>query len=35
MYYDLNASYWWFGMKKDVAKYIALSDTCQRVKAEY
>jgi hypothetical protein len=35
MYHDLKATYWWYGMKRDVAKYIALCDTCQRVKAEH
>jgi transposase InsO family protein len=34
MYYDLKATYWWNGMKRDVAEYVALCDTCQRVKAE-
>jgi hypothetical protein len=28
MYHDLNATYWWYGMKKDVAEYVALCDTC-------
>jgi hypothetical protein len=35
MYHDLNATYWWYGMKRDVAKYVVLCDTCQRVKAEH
>jgi hypothetical protein len=35
MYHDLKATYWWYGMKRDVAEYIALCDTCQRVKAEH
>jgi hypothetical protein len=35
MYRDLKATYWWYGMKRDVAKYVALCDTCQRVKAEH
>jgi hypothetical protein len=35
MYHDLKATYWWYGMKRDVAKYVALYDTCQRVKAEH
>jgi hypothetical protein len=35
MYHDLKTTYWWYGMKRDVAKYIALCDTCQRVKAKY
>jgi hypothetical protein len=32
---DLKVSYWWYGMKHDVANYVALCDTCQRVKAEH
>jgi hypothetical protein len=35
MYHDLMATYWWYGMKRDVAKYVALCDTCQRVKVEH
>jgi hypothetical protein len=35
MYCDLKATYWWYIMKRDVAKYVALCDTCQRVKAEH
>jgi hypothetical protein len=35
MYHDLKATYWWYGMKKDIAKYVALCDTCHRVKAEH
>jgi hypothetical protein len=29
MYHDLTATYWWCGMKRDVAEYVALCDTCQ------
>jgi hypothetical protein len=29
MYLDLKATYWWYGMKRDVAEYAALCDTCQ------
>jgi hypothetical protein len=29
MYHDLNAIYWWYGIKRDVAEYVALCDTCQ------
>jgi hypothetical protein len=29
MYHDLEATYWWYVMKRDVAEYVALSDTCQ------
>jgi hypothetical protein len=35
MYHDLNATYWWYGMKRDVAEYVALCDTYQRVKAKH
>jgi hypothetical protein len=35
MYHDLKATYWWYGMKRDIAKYVALCDTCQRVKTEH
>jgi hypothetical protein len=35
MYYDLKATYWWYGMKRDVAEYVALCDTCQQVKAKH
>jgi hypothetical protein len=29
MYHDLKATYWWYSMKRDIAEYIALCDTCQ------
>jgi hypothetical protein len=35
MYLDLKGKYWWYGMKRDVAEYVALCDTCQRVKAKH
>jgi hypothetical protein len=35
MYHDLKATYWWYGMKRDITEYVALCDTCQRVKAEH
>jgi uncharacterized protein involved in tolerance to divalent cations len=35
MYHDLKATYWWYGMKRDIAEYVALCDTCHRVKAEH
>jgi hypothetical protein len=34
-YHALKATYWWYGMKRDVAEYVALCDTYQRVKAEH
>jgi hypothetical protein len=33
MYHDLKSRYWWYGMKRAVAEYVALCDNCQRVKA--
>jgi hypothetical protein len=35
MYLDLKEKYWWFGLKRHVAEYVAMCDTCQRVKAEH
>jgi hypothetical protein len=35
MYHNLNATYWWYDMKRDIAKYVAICDTCQRVKIEH
>jgi uncharacterized protein involved in tolerance to divalent cations len=35
MYHDLKATYWWYGMIGDIAEYVALCDTCQRVKVEH
>jgi hypothetical protein len=35
MYHDIKATYWWYGMKRDVVKYVVLCDTCQRVKARH
>jgi hypothetical protein len=32
MYKDLKTRYWWYGMKRDIAEYVSLGDTCQRVK---
>jgi hypothetical protein len=34
MYHDLKSRYWWFGMKRAIAEYVALCDSCQRVKAK-
>jgi hypothetical protein len=35
MYHDLKSKYWWYGMKRAIAEYVALCDNCQRVKAEH
>jgi hypothetical protein len=34
MYHILKSRYWWYGIKRAIAKYVALCDNCQRVKAE-
>jgi hypothetical protein len=31
----LKTRYWWYGIKRDIAKYVSLCDTYQRVKAEH
>ncbi|WP_265645604.1 integrase zinc binding domain-containing protein, partial [Escherichia coli] len=35
MYNDLKKSYWWQGLKRDVAKFVGRCITCQQVKAEH
>jgi hypothetical protein len=35
MYQDIKTHFWWHSMKRDVAEYVALGDTCQRVKAKH
>jgi hypothetical protein len=35
IYKDLKTRYWWYDMKRNIADYISLCDTCQRVKAEH
>jgi hypothetical protein len=35
MYLDLKTRYWWRGMKKEIAQYVARCDTCQRTKADH
>ncbi|WVZ84376.1 hypothetical protein U9M48_031414 [Paspalum notatum var. saurae] len=32
---DLKERFWWYGMNRAVAEYVAVCDTCQRVKAEH
>ena len=29
MYLDLKEKYWWYGLERDVAEYVALCDTCR------
>ena len=35
MYLELKEKHWWYGLNRDVAEYVAICDTCQRVKAEH
>ncbi|XP_075076929.1 uncharacterized protein LOC142163527 [Nicotiana tabacum] len=35
MYHDLRQLYWWNGMKKDIATFVAQCPNCQQVKTEY
>jgi hypothetical protein len=35
MYLDLKEKYWWHGLKRDVVEFVALCDTCKKVKAEH
>jgi hypothetical protein len=35
MYQDLKERFWWHGMKREIASYIARCDVCQRIKAEH
>ena len=32
MYHDIKTTYWWSGLKKEVAKFVASCLTCQQVK---
>jgi hypothetical protein len=35
MYQDLKKRFWWYGMKREIAEYVAVCDRCQRIKAEH
>ncbi|KAF5786109.1 putative nucleotidyltransferase, Ribonuclease H [Helianthus annuus] len=35
MYQDVKANYWWIGLKKSIAAYVAKCLTCAQVKAEH
>ena len=35
MYHNLKSHYWYSGMKKEIAEYVARYLTCQQVKAEH
>ena len=35
MYQDLRQRFWWSGMKREIAQFVAECDVCRRVKAEH
>jgi hypothetical protein len=35
MYQDLKKRFWWYGMKREKLEYVAVCDSCQRIKAEH
>jgi hypothetical protein len=34
MYQDLKKRFWWYGMKREIVEYVAICDSCQRIKVE-
>ena len=35
MYHDLREIYWWKGLKRDIAEFVAKCPNCQQVKVEH
>ena len=35
MYRDIRERFWWSGMKREIARYVAKCDVCHRVKPEH
>jgi hypothetical protein len=35
MYQDLKKIFWWYGMKREIAEYVAVCESCQRIKVEH
>jgi hypothetical protein len=35
IYQDLKKKFWWYGMKREITEYVAVCDSCQRIKAEH
>jgi hypothetical protein len=35
MYQDLKKRFWWYRIKREIAEYVAIWDSCQRIKAEH
>jgi hypothetical protein len=35
MYQDTKKRFWWYNMKREIAEYVAICDSCQGIKAEH
>jgi hypothetical protein len=35
MYQDLKKRFWWYRMKRKIAEYVSVSDSCQRINVEH
>jgi hypothetical protein len=35
MYQYLKKRFWWYGMKREIAEYVSICDSYQRIKAEH
>jgi hypothetical protein len=35
MFQDLKKRFWWYGMKREITDYVAVCNSCQRIKAEH
>jgi hypothetical protein len=35
MYQEIKEQFWWHGMKREIAAFVARCDICQQVKAEH
>jgi hypothetical protein len=35
MYQDMKKRFWWYCIKREITEYVAICDSCQRIKAEH
>jgi hypothetical protein len=35
MYQNLKKRFWWYGMKREIAEYVAICESCQRINVEH